>query len=207
MPLRNQPLHLGFQATKNWVEDVLVFANLENPDDILIHLGVDAQGDWVEPEESTFIDVLYNFIGSFGPDGFGDSQAGLREVLNTLTEPGGPSKVDQLISDRIDSVDVQGAVTFKAGYLRFQSIGHSQSQDQWWAIGIARLLHAGMSDRLHQCDWEKCSVYFVDWPGRKGQEMRYCCPNHQKRERQRRSRARAKERRKKRNTPGLGGAI
>ena len=196
MPLQKQPLHLGFQATKNWVEDVLVFANLENPDDILIHLGVDAQGDWVEPEESTFIDVLYNFIGSFGPDGFGDSQAGLREVLNTLTEPGGPSKVDQLISDRIDSVDVQGAVTFKAGYLRFQSIGHFQSQDQWWAIGIATLLHAGMGDRVRQCGWDKCATYFVDWPGRKGQSKFYCCPEHQNAERQRRYRENAKGKRR-----------
>ncbi len=193
MPLRK--LHLRDQLKENWVEDVLAFANLENPDDFPIQFGVDAQRDWVEPEESSFIDVLNDFTGRFGPDGFGDSQARLREVLNTLAEHGATSEVHQLISDRIDRIPVHGAITFSAGYLRFQSNADFQSKDQWWAVGIATLLHTGMSDQVRQCDWEKCATYFVDWPGRKGQAKKYCCPDHQNADRQRRYRDKAKRKR------------
>ncbi len=195
MPLRNQPLHLRDQLIENWVNDVLAFANLENADDILILLGVDAQGDWVEPEESSSIDVLYNFIGSFGRDGFGDSQARLRKVLNTLAAHGATSEVDQLISETIDRIPVHGTITFRAGYLRFQSTAHVHSQNQWWAVGIATLIHAGMSDRVRQCGWDNCTTYFVDWPGRKGQRKHYCCVAHQNAEGQRRHRDREKRKR------------
>ena len=188
MPLRNQPLHLRDQVTKNWLEQVLVFANLENADDILNALGIDTEADSVEPEESSSMDFLCNFIGSFGPGGNGDSQAQLREVLSTLTAHGLTPEVDQLISDTIDTVHTPFAITYKEGYLRSQPATHSLSQDQWWAIGIARLIHAGMGDRVRQCDWEKCSIYFVDWPGRKGQAMKYCCPDHQNAHRQQRHR-------------------
>ena len=174
MPLRNPPLHLRDQLIENWINDVLEFANLENADDVPILLGVDAQRDWVENEESSDIDVLYNFIGSPETDGYADSQARLREVLNTLTAHGATSEVEQLITDAIDRISGQSEITFRAGYLRFQSIQHIQSHDQWWAVGIATLLHAGIGDRVGQCDWDKCSVYFVDWPGRKGQAKKYC---------------------------------
>ena len=195
MPLRSYPLHLPDQLKKNWVEDVLMFANLENADDIQIQLGVDAHGDSVEPEESSFIDVLYNFIGSVGPDGFGDSQARLREVLNTLTEHGATSEVYRVISDAIDCIPVQGAITFRAGSLLFHSTAHYQSHDQWWAVGIATVLHADMGDRIRQCGWDKCAMFFVDWPGRKGQAKCYCCPDHQNAERQRRHREKEKRKR------------
>lgn len=195
MPLRNQPLHLNLQTTRNWVEDVLTFANLENADDIPRKFGADAQRDWVDPDDSSSIDVLYNFIGGLGRDGFHDSQATLREVLKTLTEPDGPSKVDQLISDRVDSVRVDGTVTFTAGYLRFQSIGQFQSQDQWWAIGIGRLIHADLADRVRQCRKDECATFFVDWPGRQGKPRYYCSDDHQNVDRQQRHRDREKRKR------------
>ena len=208
MPLRNQPLHLRIQVTENWVKEVIAFANLENPDDIRIPTmlrtvddgkdgsGVDAQGVSVDPEKSSFIYVLPEFTGVLGHEGLSDSQARLREVLNTVTAHGKTSEVDQLISDRIDGNQVPGALTYREGYLRFQPFGNVQHLDQWWAVGIATLLDAGMGDRVRQCRWVKCSFYFVDWPGRKGQAKRYCCPEHQNTERQRRSREAAKSKRR-----------
>ena len=195
MPLRNPPLHLRDQLIENWVNDVLAFANLENADDVHILFGVDAQRDWVENEESSEIDVLYNFIGSPETDGYADSQARLREVLNTLTAHDETSEVEQLITDAIDRISVQSEITFRAGKLRFQSTAHVHSHNQWWAVGIATLIHAGMSDRVRQCGWDNCTTYFVDWPGRKGQRKRYCSVAHQKVEGQRRHRDREKRKR------------
>jgi predicted RNA-binding Zn ribbon-like protein len=196
MPLRDPPLHLRDQLIENWFNDVLAFANLENADDVHILFGVDAQRDWVENEESSEIDVLYNFIGSPETDGYADSQVRLREVLNTLTAHGETSEVEQLISDAIDRISVQSEITFRAGYLRFQSTAHVHSHNQWWAVGIATLIHAGMSDRVRQCGWDNCTTYFVDWPGRKGQRKHYCSVAHQNAEGQRRYRERAKRNRR-----------
>lgn len=208
MPLRNQPLHLRVQATENWVEEVLAFANLEDPAaperpkelrkyyDGLINLNPEQPGVWVDPEKSSFLHVLHDFSTVPGHAGFGDCQARLREVLNTLTAHGKTSEVDQLISDGIEAVQVHGSFNYKDGHLRFQSFVHFQSPDQWWAIGIAALLDAGLSSRVRQCGWEKCSDYFVDWPGRKGQAKYYCCPEHQNAERQRRYRENAKDKRR-----------
>ncbi len=195
MPLRNPPLHLRDQLIENWVNDVLAFANLENADDVHELFGVDAQRDWVENEESSEIDLLYNFNGSPETDGYADSQARLREVLNTLTAHGATSEVEQLITDAIDRISVQSEITFRAGYLRFQSTAHAHSHNQWWAVGIATLIHAGMSDRVRQCGWDNCTTYFVDWPGRKGQRKHYCCFAHQNAEGQRRHRDREKRKR------------
>ena len=200
MPLRNPTLHLRDQLIENWVNDVLAFANLENADDVHTLFGVDAQRDWVENEESSEIDVLYNFIGSPEPDGYADSQERLREVLNTLTAQGETSEVEQLITDAIDRISVRSEITFRAGKLRFQSIAHVHSHNQWWAVGIATLIHAGMSDRVRQCGWDNCTTYFVDWPGRKGQRKHYCCVAHQNAEGQRRHRDREKRKRMQQKT-------
>ncbi len=177
------------------VNEVLSFANLENADDMMSP-DVDAEREWIEFQESSFIDVTYNLIGSFDPDGFGDSQAKLRELLNILVAHGGRSAiVDLLIRDALGSVNLHGSLTSMAGDLRLQLSVDLQSNDQWWAVGIAILLHAGMGDRVRQCGWDKCVTYFVDWPGRKGQRKLYCCPGHQNAERQRRHREKAKRER------------
>ncbi len=203
MQLRNRPPH---QVTVNWVKEVIAFANLENPDDILIpnslhtvddgkyRLDVDSQGDWADPDNLSIMDLLYNFIGGSAPDGFGDSQATLRKVLKTLTAHGVTPGVHQLISDKIDRVHVQGILTFSEGYLRHQSIGHFRSHEQWWAVGIASLLHSGLGDRVRQCGWCKCEAYFVDWP-RKGQSKLYCCAEHQNKANQQRYRDNKKRKR------------
>ncbi len=215
MPLRNQQQKLRVQVTRHWIEEVLAFANFENlgdtqtptmlrtVDDVELDLGVAAQGTRLDPESDY---VLPEFTGVLRHEGLGDSQSRLREVLDSLAAHGATSEVNQLINDSIGGAGWDGAITYREGYLQFLP-SNIQSLDQWWTICIATLCDTGLGDRVRQCGWDKCAKYFVDWPGRKGQMKYYCCPEHQNAERQRRFRDRAKERRKKRNTPGLGGAI
>lgn len=208
MPLRNQPQHLRVQATEDWIEEVLRFANLEDPaalkppkklrtyDDGLIELNPDAPGVWVDLEKSSLVHILNDLSTIAGHEWVSDCQANLREVLNALTAHGKTPEVDKLISEGIDALQVRGSFTYKEGHLQFWSLVHFQSPDQWWAVGIAALLDAGLGGRVRQCGWTKCALYFVDWPGRKGQSKYYCCPEHQNAERQRRYREKRKKRKR-----------
>ncbi len=219
MPLQKQPHDLHVQVTRNWVEEVLAFANRNNLNDIRtptmlrtvddenVDLGVDVQGSRVDPERQLSKNVLPEFTGVLAHEGLSESQSRLREVLNTFIAHGKSSELDQLINDSVEGAQEHGVLTYRAGYLQFQPLGNNPSLDQWWGIGIATLVDAGLGNRVRQCRWDECSTYFVDWPGRKGQPRYYCCTEHSDSERLRRFRDRAKERRKKRNTPGLGGAI
>lgn len=208
MTLRNQPLHLRVQATENWVAEVLAFANLEDPDAIkppktlrtyddgLIELDPDAPGVWVDPEKSSFLHILHDLRTTAEVGECAESQARLREVLNTLITKVDRTEVDRMLGETVGCLQVRGAFSYSEGQLRFQSLMQFASPDQWWSIGIATLIESGLENRVRLCEWEKCSVYFVDWPGRKGQSKYYCCRAHQNAERQRRYRDKAKRKRK-----------
>ena len=200
MPLQKPPHDLRVQVTRNWVEEVLAFANLKDPDNIgtptmlrtvddeNVDSGVDAQGTRVDSERQVSKNVLPEFTGVLGHDGLSESQSRLREMLNTIIEHGKSSAVDQLINDILDGAKENGVLTYRGGYLQFQPLSNNPSLDQWWGIGIATLLDTGLGNRVRQCRSVECSTYFVDWPGRKGQPRYYCCTKHSDQERLRKHR-------------------
>ena len=189
-------MHFSDELTESWVEEVLRFANLENAEDLQTVSDDDAETDLFEPDELLSGELFYTAIVGGAEGEYENSQARLREVLDMLIADGETPGVHKLISDKIGNVEVSGHVVFQEGFLRFRPLAHIKSNDQWWAIGVAKLLHSGMGDRLRQCGWEKCARYFVDWPGRKGQSKLYCCSDHQNAERQRRHREKQRKRRK-----------
>lgn len=194
MPLRKPALLLSLKPTEQWVNGVLAFANLEDAAVLhapgqprtskyegLVVLGPGSPQALVDLNKSSLLHVLHDLNSvSADDEGLRNSQARLRNLLDTLLKDGKTPEVESLISEHVAALRVQGAITYRDARLRFQSFTSFESPDQWWAVGIAALLDQGLGDRVRQCRWEKCSLYFVDWPGRKGGQTKlYCCQQHQ----------------------------
>ena len=206
MPLRKLPENMRVQVSENWVEEVLAFANFEIHDDIRVPtmvrsadkkefgFGIDAKRAGPGPKEP-LKNSLPEFTGVLGHKGLRRSQVKLKEALQLLFLHGDSPKVDQLICDGIDCAQLKGVLTFKDGYLQLQPTGTDLSLDQWWAIAVATLLDAGFGKRVRQCRWDNCAVFFIEWPGRKGQRRAYCCDNHQNNASQQRYRDNQKRKR------------
>lgn len=137
-----------------------------------------------------------------------ESQRRLRKLLDALAEAEWLTReIEQEMEATIHDLRLAGSVT--------KPIITITSLDQWWGFPIHSWRHE-LVGRVRTCGWRKCSNYFVGW--NKGQMKHFCSPAHQNAEAQQRRRdlkkceeaakkAKAAYMRKKRNRPGLGGAI
>lgn len=238
MPIRNSPQ----RARRDWVDDVVGFANLTEPSAIrdpdlrrhsLSYQENLAFGepksledfdnlDWSnlpEAEFETSKAALFRSLekpewsmppnGSsywFAPnqiriDDADESQDRLRKLLDALTEAERLTReIEEAMEVTTHDLRLAGSVT--------KPIITITSLDQWWGFPIHSWRHE-LVGRVRTCGWRKCSNYFVGW--NKGQMRHFCSPAHQNAEAQQRRRDLKKRKkaymRKKRNTPGLGGAI
>ena len=165
-------------------------------DDGLIELDPNEPAVWIEPGRSSLRHIpsdLWSVSQLIQSDSDLKSAASLsqyklREALEVLIQRQGTTRtLDRVLKDALGHLHFRGAVSYSGGQ-KVQSFMRFESVNQWWAAAITALLEQRLADRVRQCAWKECSVYFLDWPGRRGQPKYYCRSSHSNAQRQQRHR-------------------